>query len=57
MGDFFTVTIFESLVGGENNHFFGVERCPAGLVAVKSEKKRRPNNGIVEISLIGQFGR
>jgi hypothetical protein len=59
MGEFFTVTIFESLEmeGCDNNIFFGVEKSPTELVAVKSEKKRHPINGVVESSLIGQFGR
>jgi len=58
MREFFTATIFQSLAieGCDNDLFFGAERCPTGLVAVKSEKKRLHNNDVVESSLVGQFG-
>ena len=55
IGEFFTVTTFEFLAmeGCDNNLFFGVENRPTGLVAVKSEKKSRPINDVVESSLTG----
>jgi hypothetical protein len=42
--------------GCDKNLFFGVEKCPTGMVAVKSEKKWVSINGVVERSLIGQSG-